>query len=210
MLQKLLGFCPADRWTEGTHAIVWPENRLLCERTEFSLAQVRQWLDRLFDRSIIAIFDDANGQRRNSLDPITKAPRLLFGIRLSPLIHQYDTFLEISRGHQEARRDATPTRSPATSAARSVAFTRYWISSRKKVLTTRYLPCARKPQRSENSSGVCAAAIAPACKISAGYTTSAGRCSREHMGYVLLRKRLCHRNPHPRFPRATPPTKLQN
>jgi len=103
MLQTLLGFCPADRWTEGAYALVWPGNRMLCDRTGFSLAQVRHWLDRLFDRSIIAILDDANGQRRNSLDPITKAPRLPFGFRLSPLAHQYDAFLDILRGHQEER-----------------------------------------------------------------------------------------------------------
>jgi len=106
MLQALLGFCPADRWTEGAHALVWPGNRLLSERTGFSLAQVRHWLDRLFDRSIIAILDDANGQRRNSLDPITKAPRLPFGIRLSPLVHHYEAFLETLRRHREAQRDS--------------------------------------------------------------------------------------------------------
>jgi len=103
MLQALFGFCPADRWSQGAHALVWPGNRQLCDRTGYSLGQVRHWLDRLFDRNLIAILDDANGQRRNSLDPITRAPRLPFGIRLSPLAHQYEAFLEILREHQEER-----------------------------------------------------------------------------------------------------------
>jgi replication initiation protein RepC len=106
MLQTLLGLCPADRWTPGAHALVWPSNRFLCDRTGFSLGQVQHWLGRLFDRQLIALMDDANGQRRNSLDPVTKAPRLPFGIRLSPLAHQLHQLEETIREHHEQRREA--------------------------------------------------------------------------------------------------------